>query len=275
MENVKYVVCYSGGHSSALVAIEAVRKYGRENVILLNHNISSEVEDADIKRFKREVAEYLGLEITYANMEGWENKTPLRICRELGGFKFGNGPALCTSKLKTEPFYKYLEENFPVKNREVNEDVTILYGFDKNEVNRIQRRIGVMLNKGYRTDYPLAFWERTIRNIEELGIKRPRTYELHKHANCIGCLKAGMQSWYLVYCLYPDLWQEAKETENEVGYSILKDKFLEELEPKFSQMKCRGIAPGEKIGPRKFWAMVDKALPIEGQLSFLPCDCSF
>lgn len=274
MENVKYIVCYSGGHSSALVAIEAVRKYGRENVILLNHNISSEVEDADIKRFKREVAEYLGLEITYANMEGWENKTPLRICRELGGFKFGNGPALCTSKLKTEPFYKYLEENFPVKNREVNEDVTILYGFDKNEVNRIQRRIGVMLNKGYRTDYPLAFWERTIRNIEELGIKRPRTYELHKHANCIGCLKAGMQSWYLVYCLYPELWKEAVETENEIGYSIL-DKFLEELEPKFARMKCRGIVPTEKIKPQKFWSIVNKALGIEGQMSFLPCDCSF
>lgn len=272
---MKYIVCYSGGHSSALVAIEAVRKFGKENVILLNHNISSEVEDDDIKRFKNEVAEYLGLKITYANMDGWENKTPLRICRELGGFKFGNGPALCTAKLKTEPFYKYLDSNFPVEKGEINQEVTILYGFDKNEVNRIQRRTGVMFNKGYKTDYPLAFWNRTIKNTEEIGIKRPKTYELHKHANCVGCLKAGMQSWYLVYCLYPELWKEAKETENEIGYSILKDKFLEELEPKFSRMKCQGIAPGEKIGPKKFWAMVDKALPIEGQISFLPCDCSF
>lgn len=56
----KYVVCYSGGHSSALVAIEAVRKVGKENVILLNHDISIEVEDRDIKRFKQEVADYLG-----------------------------------------------------------------------------------------------------------------------------------------------------------------------------------------------------------------------
>jgi PP-loop superfamily ATP-utilizing enzyme len=44
---MKYIVCYSGGHSSALVAIEAVRKYGKENVILLNHDISPNVEDAD------------------------------------------------------------------------------------------------------------------------------------------------------------------------------------------------------------------------------------
>ena len=48
---MKYIVCYSGGHSSALVAIEAVRKYGKEDVILLNHNISPEVEHKDIKRF--------------------------------------------------------------------------------------------------------------------------------------------------------------------------------------------------------------------------------
>lgn len=68
----KYVVCYSGGHSSALVAVEAVRKAGKENVILLNHDISPEVEHEDIKRFKQEVADYLGIEITYANMPGWE-----------------------------------------------------------------------------------------------------------------------------------------------------------------------------------------------------------
>ena len=49
---MKYVVCYSGGHSSALAAIETVRRYGSENVILLNHDISSKVEHSKIKIFK-------------------------------------------------------------------------------------------------------------------------------------------------------------------------------------------------------------------------------
>ena len=31
--HMKYIVCFSGGHSSALVAIEAAGKYGKENVI--------------------------------------------------------------------------------------------------------------------------------------------------------------------------------------------------------------------------------------------------
>lgn len=273
--NKKYIVCYSGGHSSALVAVEAVRKFGKDNVILLNHNISPEVEDKDIKRFKEEVADYLGIKITYANMPGWETKTPLKVCKELGGFKFGSSPVLCTYHLKTLPFQKWLKENYPVKKGEIREDIVILYGFDKNEKARIQRRSSILGQQGYKSDFPLAFWERTINEIEDIGIKRPATYELHRHANCIGCLKSGMQSWYLVYCLYPNLWKEAKETEEEIGYSILKDKFLEELEPKFSQMKCQGIIPTEKVSPQAFWRRVEKELQIIGQISWLPCECSF
>lgn len=272
---MKYVVCYSGGESSAIAAVECVKKFGKENVILLNHDISPEVEHEDIKRFKKEVAEKLGLEITYANMDGWETKTPLRICRELGGFKFGNGPVLCTYNLKTKPFHDWLKENFPVEKGEVRDDVRIIYGFDKNETHRIQRRIGVLINQGYQCDFPLAFWDNPIKNIEEIGVKKPSVYALHKHANCIGCLKAGMQSWYLVYCLYPELWKEALYTEKEIGYSILKDKFLEELEPKFSKMKCQGIIPSEKINPQKFWSKVEKELQAIGQISWLPCECSF
>lgn len=67
---MKHIVCYSGGHSSAIVAIEVVRKFGKDNVILLNHDISSWVEGADIKRFKKDVADFLGLPITYANVDG-------------------------------------------------------------------------------------------------------------------------------------------------------------------------------------------------------------
>jgi len=125
---VQYVVCYSGGHSSALVAIEAVRKYGKENVILLNHNISPKVEHQDIKRFKHEIAvKTTGLDITYANMEGWENKDQFDVCMELGGWKFNDSPMLCTYNMKTKPFYQWLEGRDKT-------NTTILYGFDRNEM---------------------------------------------------------------------------------------------------------------------------------------------
>jgi len=61
IKNIKHIVCYSGGHSSALVAIEVVRRFGKENVILLNHDINSRFENEDIKRFKKDVSNYLGL----------------------------------------------------------------------------------------------------------------------------------------------------------------------------------------------------------------------
>ena len=41
-----HIVCFSGGESSAIVAIEVVRKFGKENVVLLNHDISSKIEHA-------------------------------------------------------------------------------------------------------------------------------------------------------------------------------------------------------------------------------------
>lgn len=73
---MKYIVCYNRGQSGVLVAIETVRRYGKEkeNVILLNHDLSEEVEEKDIKRFKQEIPDYLGLKITYANIEGGKQR---------------------------------------------------------------------------------------------------------------------------------------------------------------------------------------------------------
>lgn len=259
---MKYVVLFSGGHSSALVAIEAVRKHSKENVMLLNHNISSEVEHEDIKRFKQEVADYLGLEITYANMDGWETMTPLRVCKKIGAFKVGKGTELCTSKLKTEPFKKWLKEHEADK-----DNITLLYGFDEGEFARIERRRRIMGDMGWNIECPLAEWERTIEEIEEIGINRPITYERFRHANCIGCLKAGRQQWYIVYCLHPELWEEAKETEAYIGYSIIKGSFLKDLEPKFERMKQKGIVPTESIKAATFWASVERELKQPDQIT--------
>lgn len=268
-----YVVCYSGGHSSALVAVEAVRKAGKESVILLNHNISPEVEHEDIKRFKREVADYLGLPITYANMPGWETQTPLKVCAKKQAFKIDVSQVPCTYNLKTLPFRKWLTANYPATMDSPNKEVTILYGFDANESHRIQRRSGIMALQGYKTDYPLALWDRTISEIEEIGINKPVTYGIFKHANCIGCLKAKKQHWYIVYCLYPQIYQEAKEVEGKIGYSIIPGAYLQDLEAKFGAMRRAGILPGEKMKHQTFWSCVRKTLN-ETEGDNLPCECS-
>lgn len=267
---IKHIVCYSGGHSSGLVAIEVFRKYGRDDLVLLNHDINETVEDADIKRFKVEVATYIGLPITYANMKDVERKDQFDVVVEAGAFKVGTGTALCTDRLKTRPFEKWLKANHPQK------DCVLYYGFDKNETTRIQRRSSRLASLGYKTDFPLALWNRTIQSTEEIGIDKPLTYSVWKHANCTGCLKAGRQHWYAVYCLRPDLWERGKWAEDEIEYTIIKGVSLLELEPLFERMQAAGIEPTEKLPAQTFWKKVKDRLkeePPEDEYRNIPCEC--
>jgi hypothetical protein len=265
-----HIVCYSGGHSSALVAVEVARKFGSEKVILINHDMHFSVEDPDIKRFKREVAEYLGLPITYVNYKN-ASMDQFDVCVEAKAFKVDSGNELCTSRLKTRPFMHWLESTFPEK------DVVCYYGFDANERARIQRRTGIMGQLGYATAYPLATGERSILATEEIGIARPLTYAHFKHGNCVGCLKAGWQHWYIVYCTRPDIWLKAKWAEEEIGYAIHHDDsgpaFLDDMEPKFALMKSAGVPATEHIPQQRFWADARKFIKIASEPSLLPCEC--
>lgn len=267
---MKHIVCYSGGHSSALVAIEVARKFGTEDLVLLNHDINPGVEEQDIKRFKQEVADYLGVSITYANHPEWETKDQFDVVVDAGAFKVGNGTALCTHRLKTQPFEKWLKQNVPEK------DCVIYYGFDDNEMARVSRRKQILGVQGYASDYPLALWEdRTIFSTKEIGILPPNTYGKFKHANCTGCLKAGKQHWYIVYLNRQDLWQKAKRAEEEIGYSILAEGEMQTLEPMFERMREAGIETTEHEDPRTFFARVRKTISIQikSELDIKPCEC--
>ena len=264
---MKYIVCFSGGHSSAIAAVEVVRKFGAEDTILLNHDLCPRTEDADIKRFKKQVSDYLGVPITYANMPGWDVKDQFDVCMEIKAFKAGTqSTAFCTNRLKTEPFYKWLAEHYPANPPEVRDDISLVYGFDANEQHRIRRRVGIMAAMGYQTEYPLTWEVRTIHDIEEVGIERPKTYSIFNHANCTGCLKAGKQHWFVVYCLYPEIWEKAKLAEDTIGYSILKQGYLSDFETEFAKLKEKALPPTEKAKPQTFWAAARKLIKDDDDL---------
>jgi hypothetical protein len=266
----KHIVCFSGGVSSALTGVEVARKYGTKNLVLLNHNITSLVEDVDIKRFKREIASYIGVKITYANAENWKTNTQFDVCIEAGAFKTPRGDAICTSRMKTQPFNGWLEENIPDK------QAVLYYGFDANELDRINRRKQIMGVQGWTTDYPLAFWERTIEDTSEIGIVRPSVYAIFRHGNCQGCLKAGVQHWYVIYCTRKDIWELAKHAEEEIGHSILKDGYLITFECKFALMQQAGIPASEQIPFGKFWRDAEAILGVfVQQHDVLPCECTW
>ena len=114
------------------------------------------------------MAQYLDIPITYANHPNWDTKDQFDVCIDAKAFKVGRGTELCTSRLKTQPFTKWLDANSP-KGQDI-----IYYGFDANESVRIQRRVGILSEMGYHSDYPLAFWQdRTIHSTLEIGIEPP------------------------------------------------------------------------------------------------------
>ena len=156
------------------------------------------------------------------------------------------------------------------------EDTVIYYGFDAAEKERIQRRSSILAAQGWRSDYPLALWPRTIRTSGEIGIAPPLTYSVWKHANCVGCLKGKKQHWYVVFCTRPDVWAKAKAAEESIGYSIQPGEYLEELEPLFSKMRALGVPASERIPYPKFWADAKRKVKLsitETPGDDRPCEC--
>lgn len=273
-DDTKHIVCHSGGYSSALVGIEVKHAHGTRNLVLLNHDLHFSVEAPDIKRFKREISEYCGVPITYANYKNAQ-MDQFDVCVEAGAFKVDSGQELCTNRLKTGPFMKWLAENVPDKN------CIVYYGFDPQETARIQRRSSIMGAQGYQTDFPLKTWgARTVLATEDIGIARPSTYDIFKHGNCVGCLKAGWQHWYVVYCTRQDIWLKGKWAEEEIGYAIHHDEtgpvYLADMETRFATMKAAGVEYTEQVPHQRFWAQARKVVKIhEERERAVACDeCS-
>ncbi|WP_180061846.1 MULTISPECIES: hypothetical protein [unclassified Acinetobacter] len=276
----KHIVCFSGGESSSIVGLEVAKQYGTENLILLNHDISTLVESEEIKKYKENVAKSIGKEITYANYEDQKvSNIPdqFELSVKLNGFKFGKNPPLCTTFLKTTPFHNWLENFVPDRN------CIIYYGFDENEVARIQRRSSILAEKGYQSDYPLALWQfkkdynRTFFKTSDVGIQKPSQYSHRKHANCVGCIKGGRVSWYVTYVMDKEIFDKAKWAEKRIGYSIDKEYFLYELEPIFAQLHAIGFEATEHQNGKSFWSKAKKhgIHLIHSNDDEKPCECIF
>ncbi len=276
---MRHLVCFSGGESSAIVAEAVVRRYGPANVTLLNHDIHASKEDADVKRFKAQVAAALGLPITYANYGGLaadELPDQFDVSVSVSAFKNpGTGDALCTFHLKTKPFAAYLAAHHAAGT------VTIYYGFDDHEQGRIARRRAILGAQGYATCFPLAEWPDTLENIQQLGIAPPLGYSTYTHANCAGCLKGGIQHWFVTYYHRPDVYEKASQTEQRLGYAILPDRsggtrkpwFLADLAPVFARMKRAGVPDTEHYPEHKFKRYLRQYRLPEISL-FAPCECA-
>ena len=72
---------------------------------------------------------------------------------------------------------------------------------------------------------------------ERLGLKRPAMYDLgYNINNCIGCVKGGMGYWNKIRVDFPDIFESRSKLEREIGSSILKECYLDELAPNRGRM---------------------------------------
>lgn len=259
---MKHIICYSNGVNSINVAIYIVNKYGKENCILLNHAINPQMEPESITKFGYKVSKYLGMQITYANYKNYQSyqiesiPNQFQVCEDAGTFiNPANRQILCTNRLKTAPFMKWLKDNYYN-----GSNCIIYYGFTKQEKHREDRRCKIMCSLGFETLYPIRQVDLPDDYYKITGIELPDHYEIFNHGNCYGCLKAGKQHWYCIYVLKRHIYMRGVKSEETIGYSIHKGHYLKDWIPEFEEMIKAGIEPTEKIKSQTFWANVRKIL---------------
>ncbi len=246
---------FSGGASSAYVAYKMVQQYGKENCILFFTDTLW--EDEDNYRFMEEIAQYIGIDITY-RING---RSPEDIFFHMG--YLGNSRlAKCSEELKVKETVLFTEEL-----REQGYEPILFFGIGPHEKHR-----AVNL-KDFYEHFPLEPVETRFPLIEiykgdvdaktiienEWKIKLPNMYHLgFSHANCGGrCVRGGFKHYALLYKVWPERYKEQEDMEEKFrnkfnkNVSILKKekgpytlKQLRErfvIEPEYLEYLLSGI----------------------------------
>lgn len=178
----------------------------------------------DSMRFIKDCQKVLDSEIEILKSSEFDDVTS--VVRK---FKFINSPhgAACTGMLKRK-VRKHWESDH------ANEQLTYVWGFDKNETNRAERLQKTMFE--FKHEFPLIdknlSKEECHGMLERLGVKRPVMYDLgYSNNNCVGCVKGGMGYWNKIRVDFPEVFNQRAKLEREVGHSCLKECFLDELDP--------------------------------------------
>jgi hypothetical protein len=196
-----------------------VQEHGKADTILLHTPTYTEHEDSD--RFRKQVANYIGLPIT-PHEDGrdlWEVIDD-NHCLPSDRFPF------CTRILKLEPRVEFVKA--------LNDEYILYYGFDVKEYLRAQNVWANAQVYGETVKFPLIekmIMSKDIKKTitDEWGICLPEPYKHLKHNNCIPCYKAGVKEWKNYWKYYPERFQKAIEKEKQIGHTTFKGISLEQL----------------------------------------------
>ena len=180
----------------------------------------------DSMRFIKDCENILGKEIEILSHEQY--KSVDEVIRANGVIKNPfNQYAPCTNILKKR-VRKIWEQ------AHADYDITYVWGFDSDEKHRADRLEETMFE--FKHEFPLIEKSLTKQDVhalsDRLGIKRPIMYDLgYNNNNCIGCVKGGMGYWNKIRVDFPKVFESRAKLERDLGASIIKGIYLDELEP--------------------------------------------
>jgi len=212
---MKHICLFSGGAGSAYMSYLVAKEHS-EDTILLFHQTKSEHPDAD--RFRKQVADKIGLPITEASdgRDIWELIDD-NHCLPSSFIPF------CSRILKQEQAEKYYKA--------MTEDFTLYIGYDIAEGRRIQLQTARIEHSGWKVEYPLfsrGLTNDKVRDIikNEWKICLPEPYKYLRHNNCIPCFKGGVGHFKRVWKYYPKYFEKAIEKEKYIGKTVFKEQSL-------------------------------------------------
>ena len=219
---MKQIVMFSGGASSSYLAYLVAKEYGKKNTILLHTPTYAEDPDAD--RFRKEVADFIGLPITIQE----DGRSLWQLIEDNNCLPSFHIP-FCTTELKIKQSRKYFKK---LKAQSI--DFVVHYGYGADEWRRVQKQSARFKKEGIKSQY--LIFERKISNKEikriiqeEWQIALPRTYKYLKHNNCIPCFKGGKGHFKQVAKYYPEQFKRAMQLEEKIGHTVFKDCSLRDI----------------------------------------------
>jgi hypothetical protein len=220
-------VWFSCGAASAVAAKQTIEQYGTtHNIRVINNPVVE--EDADNRRFLKDVEQWLGVPIEFAVNPNYAHCSAVQVWDYR---RFMSGPlgAVCTVELK-----KKARQHWEATN---TAEWHVL-GFTSEERTRYERFIEserpnvlpVLIDAGITK-------QDCIDIIQAAGMDPPRIYKLgYPNANCIGCVKATSPTyWNHVRKHHPEVFNERAEQSRRLGVTLVrvnnKRIFLDELSP--------------------------------------------
>ena len=192
--------------------------------------IDIEDQHQDSMRFIKDCEKVLGKEIEILQSPYKSVEDAIRAAGIIRNARTGFYP--CTNWLK-----KRIRKEWEYEH--IDYDVTYVWGFDCNEKNRADALVETMFE--FTHCFPLIDKDITKQEAhgmcERLGVHRPAMYDLgYNNNNCIGCVKGGMGYWNKIRVDFPGVFENRSKLERDIGSSILKECYLDELDPDRGRM---------------------------------------